>query len=94
MTEIRVEHGEDRRVEIHVRMCGGTDELIDEIAAGAAHAAVRLADDLPAQDDLHESLARVIASRMIELAAAEARAREEQGGETGQRDAADEPAEA
>lgn len=32
-----------------------------------AHAIIRIADDLPVVDDIHESLARVMASKMIDM---------------------------
>lgn len=66
MIEMTVGREESGRVSIHVNANGTTNELIDELAAGAAHMVVMLADDVPAQDGLHESLARVVAGMMIE----------------------------
>lgn len=66
MIEMTVGREESGRVSIYVNANGTTNELIAELAAGAAHMVVMLADDVPAQDGLHESLARVVAGMMIE----------------------------
>ena len=44
---------------------------LDELAAGVAHAIIRIADDLPVVDEIHESLARVMASKMIDMVVGE-----------------------
>ena len=76
MIEMTVGRKENGKVAIHVNANGTTNELIDELAAGAAHMVVMLADDVPAQDGLHESLARVVAGMMIESVCREMAARE------------------
>ena len=43
-----------------------TDEQLDALAARMARAIVAIADGLPVVDEIHESLARVMASRMID----------------------------
>lgn len=67
MIELRMTHEAEKQISINCRMEGGTDALLDELAAGMAHAVVKVADDLPVVDDIHESLARVMASRMIDM---------------------------
>ena len=54
-------------ITVQCRIDGSTDALLDELAAGMADVIVSIADDLPAQDELHESLARVMASKMIDM---------------------------
>lgn len=76
MIEMTVGRKENGKVAIHVNANGTTNELIDELAAGAAHMVVMLADDVPAQDGLHEALARVVAGMMIESVCREMAARE------------------
>ena len=76
MIEMTVGREENGNVAIHVNANGTTNELIDELAAGAAHMGVMLADDVPAQDGLHEALARVVAGMMIESVCREMAARE------------------
>lgn len=76
MIELTVRREEDGKVAINVNAKGTTNELIDELAAGAAHMVVMLADDVPAQDGLHEALARVVAGMMIESVCREMAARE------------------
>lgn len=56
----------ERQIDIGCVMKGQTDALLDELAAGMAHAIIMIADDLPVVDDIHESLARVMASKMID----------------------------
>lgn len=65
MIELKMIHVAADQIQVQCSMKGGTDELLDELAGGMAHAIIQIADDLPAQDELHESLARVMASRMI-----------------------------
>lgn len=76
MIEMMIQRDENGKVAIHVNAKGTTNELIDELAAGAAHMVVMLADDVPAQDGLHEALARVVAGMMIESVCREMAARE------------------
>ena len=76
MIEMTVGREANGNVAIHVNANGTTNELIDELAAGAAHMVVMLADDVPAQDGLHEALARVVAGMMIESVCREMAARE------------------
>ena len=65
MIELKMTHMAAEQIRIQCSMKGGTDDLLDELASGMAYAILQIADDLPAQDELHESLARVLASRMI-----------------------------
>lgn len=67
MIEMMIDHTAQGGVSIRMRLEGSTDALLDELAAGMAHAIVKIADDLPAVDEIHESLARVMSSRMIDL---------------------------
>ena len=76
MIELKMAHENEGRIGIKCAMSGGTDALLDELAAGMAHAIVRIADDLPVVDDIHESLARVMASRMIDIVLSELDLRE------------------
>lgn len=75
----------ERQIDIGCVMKGQTDALLDELAAGMAHAIIMIADDLPVVDDIHESLARVMASKMIDRVLSEVDLRG---------DAKDKPAEA
>ena len=94
MIELKVEHESDTRVKVSLRMLGATDPLLDELAAGMAHAIIRIADDLKAADEIHESLARVTASKMISMVAGEMHLRDEQSSSNAERAARDKPAEA
>lgn len=67
MIELKMTRAGKKQIEIKCAMDGSTDSLLDEMAAGMAHAIIRIADDLPVVDDIHESLARVMASRMIDM---------------------------
>ena len=67
MIELRMNHRNEKQIDVGCQMQGGTDALLDELAAGMAQAIIRIADDLPVVDDIHESLARVMASRMIDM---------------------------
>lgn len=67
MIELRMTHEAEKQISISCRMEGSTDALLDELAAGMAHAIVKVADDLPVVDEIHESLARVMASKMIDM---------------------------
>ncbi len=67
MIELKMAHRTEKQIDIGCTMDGSTDGLLDELAAGVAHAIIRIADDLPVVDDIHESLARVMASRMIDM---------------------------
>lgn len=66
MIEFKVE--QDARDGKHIVMSanGQTNDLLDELAIGAASALVELIDDLHAQDDLYETAARLVAAN-IEL---------------------------
>lgn len=66
MIELKMTRRNERQIDIGCVMKGQTDALLDELAAGMAHAIVTIADDLPVVDDIHESLARVMASKMID----------------------------
>lgn len=66
MIELKIRRTDPKNVNVVMSMDGGTDELLDELAAGMASVIVKIADDLPVVDDIHESLARVTASRMID----------------------------
>lgn len=81
MIRMETEHNETGGVSVTLAMKGTTDELIEELAAGAAHAVVMMADDLPAQDELHESLARELTGAVLRFVGAELAAREGQAGE-------------
>lgn len=67
MIELKIAHEGEKQITISCRMEGSTDDLLDELAAGMAHVIVRIADDLPVVDEIWESLARVMASRMIDM---------------------------
>ena len=68
MIEMKMTRGPGtNNISVSCRMEGSTDALLDELAAGMADAIVNIADDLPVQDELHESLARVMASKMIDM---------------------------
>lgn len=67
MIEMKMTRRDERQIDINCAYEGSTDGLLDEMAAGMAHMIIRIADDLPAQDELHESLARVMASKMIDM---------------------------
>ncbi len=67
MIELKIAHEGEKQITISCRTEGSTDDLLDELAAGMAHVIVRIADDLPVVDEIHESLARVMASRMIDM---------------------------
>ena len=67
MIELRITHRNEKQIDVGCTFEGSTDALLDEAAAGMAHTIIRIADGLPAVDDIHESLARVMASRMIDM---------------------------
>lgn len=67
MIEMKTASTDGKMIDVKLRLEGSTDELLDELSAGMAHAIVRIADDLPVVDEIHESLARVMASRMIDM---------------------------
>lgn len=67
MIELKIAHEGEKQITISCRTEGSTDDLLDELAAGMAHVIVRIADDLPVVDEIWESLARVMASRMIDM---------------------------
>ena len=71
MIRMETERNETGGVSVSLAMKGTTDALIEELAAGAAHAVVMMADDLPAQDELHESLARELAGAVLRFVGAE-----------------------
>ena len=48
-----------------------TDEQLDALAERMGRAIVSIADTLPVVDEIHESLARVMASRMIDMVISE-----------------------
>jgi len=67
MIEMKMRRRDERQIDVDCAFEGSTDGLLDEMAAGMAHAIIRIADDLPVVDDIHESLARVMASKMIDM---------------------------
>lgn len=71
MIEMKMTRRDERQIDINCAYEGSTDGLLDEMAAGMAHMIIRIADGLPVVDDIHESLARVMASRMIDMVIAE-----------------------
>ena len=83
MIELKMAHRDERQIDVSCRMEGGTDPLLDELAAGMAHAIIRIADDLPVVDDIHESLARVMGSRMIDMVVSEIELRDTAGSRCG-----------
>lgn len=66
MIDLKIEQTERGTLGVSCTMDGSTDGLLDELAAGMAHAIIMIADDLPVIDEIHESLARVMASRVID----------------------------
>ena len=71
MIELKMTRRNETQIDVGCAMNGGTDALLDELAAGMAQAIIRIADDLPVVDDIHESLARVMASKMIDMVLSE-----------------------
>lgn len=67
MIELKMQREQGRTVRIDCEMAGHTDELLEELSAGMARAIMDIADDLPAVDEIHESLARVMGSRVIDI---------------------------
>jgi len=67
MIEMKMTRRNERQIDVDCAFEGSTDGLLDEMAAGMAHVIIRIADGLPVVDDIHESLARVMASRMIDM---------------------------
>ena len=67
MIELKIAHEGEKQIAISCQTEGSTDDLLDELTAGMAHVIVRIADDLPVVDEIWESLARVMASRMIDM---------------------------
>lgn len=65
MILIRAERHGNEPMNVRYELEGDTDTLMAEIAAGTAGALLALADDLPAQDELHESLARVVCGMIM-----------------------------
>ena len=78
MIRLETNTNETGGVDVMLEMHGSTDALIDELAAAAAHAVVMLADSLPTQDDLHESLARTLSEQVLHYCSAELAARDGQ----------------
>lgn len=66
MINLSIERTREETIGVCCEMRGSTDELLDELAAGMAHAILTIADGLPVVDEIEESLARVMASRMID----------------------------
>ena len=81
MNSLRAVRNETGGVTIDFDMQGTADALIDELAAGAAHAVVSIADALGTQDQLHETLGREVMAAMGRYAAMELAARDGQAGE-------------
>ena len=71
MIELTIQRGATGGIDVQLCMQGTTDELLGELAAGAAHAVMMIADDLPACDRLHESLGREIGAEIERLIGAE-----------------------
>lgn len=82
MINLRAVRNETGGVTIDFDMQGTADALIDELAAGAAHAVVSIADALGTQDQLHETLGREVMAAMGRYAAMELAARDGQAGES------------
>ena len=82
-------HSEGHEIFAAYEIDGGTEQLMDELACGAADVIMALADALPAQDMLHESLARVVCSGILAAVQRAVLEREKAGGA-----AVDEPPEA
>ena len=82
MINLRAVRNETGGVTIDFDMQGTADALIDELAAGAAHAVISIADALGSQDQLHETLGREVMAAMGRYAAMELAARDGQAGET------------
>lgn len=81
MINLRAVRNETGGVTIDFDMQGTADALIDELAAGAAHAVVSIADALGTQDQLHETLGREVMAAMARYTAMELASRDGQAGE-------------
>ena len=64
MINLRAVRNETGGVTIDFDMQGTADALIDELAAGAAHAVISIADALGTQDELHETIGREVMAAM------------------------------
>lgn len=82
MINLRAVRNETGGVTIDFDMQGTADALIDELAAGAAHAVISIADALGTQDQLHETLGREVMAAMGRYAAMELAARDGQAEES------------
>lgn len=82
MINLRAVRNETGGVTIDFDMQGTADALIDELAAGAAHAVISIADALGTQDQLHETLGREVMAAMGRYAAMELAARDGLDGES------------
>lgn len=77
MIDLRMGRGKDGLIRVYSEMRGTTDVLLDELVAGCTDVLLRIADDLPTQDQLHEELARVMVAEITERVSREIRRREE-----------------
>lgn len=81
MIRMETERNETGGVTIDFDMQGTADALIDELAAGAAHAVISIADALGTQDELHETIGREVMAAMGRYIAMELGGRDGQAGE-------------
>lgn len=74
----------DRKIQTVYSANGSTNALLDELASGAVTVLMSIADDLGAQDLIHDALARVLCSCITRGVARELAARDGQAGPAGE----------
>lgn len=67
MIDLKIEQTERGTLGVSCTMGGSPSVLLDELAAGMAYVIIRIADGMPVVDDIHEGLARGMASRIIDI---------------------------
>ena len=67
MIQIETKTNADNNIITHFSLDGETNQMIHELAAGAAYGIVSLAGCLATMDDLHESLATVVCSEILSI---------------------------
>lgn len=90
MIDLHMEREADGGIRTKMQANGQTNDLLDELAAGAAHVLTAIVRDLGAKDDIYEATCRVFCAtteRMVNQMAAEA-------AESWAAEAADKPPEA
>ncbi len=77
MIAMRVVPESEHTLKIDVSMDGGTDELIDEIAAGVGAIIIEMGEDYKGRDPIHELLLKAVCDQTTHVVRERMRRREE-----------------